>query len=510
MIANVSPNHFVQQAGVPVQMSVSVENPRDVIAGVSIRVLGADPDWAQISEADFSLFPGETRTVSVYLSLPDGFPAGAYPITVQVQEIGGLGECVLCPVTVDIPDQELLLLNLKPHLVHGGKEARFGILIENAGNTSISRPLTGQDEEDELRFRFDPEHVELAPGERTRASVTVSRHRPWTGMPIPHMFSVFADPRPIDERKAGIPVDSLGTQGAFLQKPWISRTTLALGSSLLAILVIMAIGVATVAAILHKNEADQVHTDNRLAGFADPDSRPPEVGPDACPCSFSGRVKVVGDGYSPTPRNAGSMPQWRMRQLLYDMRVSIYPVDDTEHPVWAERPNRDGSWRAEVRTAGEYLIRFGGAGLVPTWYPQAVDPGQALKVVARGGDTKTSKDSVTELPTMLIGVARGSVTVDLNIDDLSGAKVEVLTGEGTAVPCARAALAKSPENDNVFVATDLPTPGSYLITATKEGYTSEAVPITLLQGENRDVDSLALRKTGEKQPFEDDLCIPKR
>lgn len=511
MIAEVSPAAFVHRSGQPTELTVRVENVRETIAGVSVRILGTDPDWTEISEPELSLFPGESRVVSVRMLLPEGFPAGAHPIAVQVQEIGGARECVLLPVSVEVPGREMLLLTLKPHLVHGGRQARFGLRAENTGNTTVSQPLTGQDEEDQLRFVFDPERVELAPGERARMSVTVSCRRPWSGMPRPLMFSVFADPRTREERRARVPFEGPAAQGAFLQRPRISRTTLALGASLLAVALVIAIGVGTVSAVLRKNKADQAHTDGLVAGIGDPASTAPLTGSEQCPCYFSGHVVLIGDGFRVTDAEPDQMRHGSGAPTAEDMkrlRVSVYPADDPVHPVYVVKDIRQGGfWKAEVPSAGEYLIRFGGEGLIPTWYPQTRDRRQAEIVTAYGGDTVASKGGVTELPTMMVGLARGSVTVNLIVGSFSDVDVRILLGKGTAAPCALAAVASSPENDGTFVADNLPTPASYLIVATKKGYTSEVLPIELNLGEDRDSDSFALKETSDAT--EEHLCTPR-
>ncbi|MBT0768200.1 hypothetical protein KIH74_04655 [Kineosporia sp. J2-2] len=510
MIVEVTPATLIHRPGQPTELTVRIENVRDVIAGVAVRVLGADPDWAVIDEPEVSLFPGESRTVAVTLLLPEGFPAGLHQVTVQVRETGVPHECVLCPVSVEVPGHEMLLLTLKPHLVHGGKEARFGLRAENTGNTVISRPLTGQDEEGGLSFAFDPGRVELAPGEEARLSVTVSRRRPLTGMPRPHLFSVYADARTAEERRLGVPLDGLSAQGAFLQNARISRTVLALGCTVTAMVLVIAIGVGAAYAILKKNDVDQEHTDSRLAAVSDPGSHAPRIGAEKCPCWFTGRVEVVGDGFRVTSDSSDRSWTAEKARLMKKLRVSVYPADDPGHPVWAKPPDEQGNWSAELAESGDYLIRFGGADLVPTWYSQVTDAAAARVVTARGGDTETSVNGVTTLPPMLVGVARGSVTVTLNLDDPTGAEVQILAGENTAVPCALVADATSPDGDAVYVARDLPTPGSYIIAVSKKGHTSEAVPIELDNGENRDADTVTLVTDPRKvaSDVHNPLCLP--
>jgi hypothetical protein len=146
VIIEVRPTTVRHQVGVPVELSVHVENVRNVIAGVSVLVLGADPDWVQVSEPVLSLFPGESRTVEMNLLLPESIPSGERRVTVQVTEVNEPRESILVPVTIEVPEREHLLLTLKPPLVRGGSRAQLSLRAENQGNTVISRPLHGRDD----------------------------------------------------------------------------------------------------------------------------------------------------------------------------------------------------------------------------------------------------------------------------------------------------------------------------------------------------------------------------
>ncbi len=103
MIVEAGPSLLHHQTGSPGELRVRLENGRDTISLFTVRVLGADPDWVEIDDPQPSLFPGESREIRVRVQMPENFPAGVHPLTVQVQELGGPQECVLQSFGVSVP-----------------------------------------------------------------------------------------------------------------------------------------------------------------------------------------------------------------------------------------------------------------------------------------------------------------------------------------------------------------------------------------------------------------------
>ena len=450
MIVEVGPSLLAHQPGSPGELSVRLENGRDTISLFSVRVLGADPDWVEIDDPQPSLFPGESRAIRVRVQLPENFPAGTHSLTLQVQELGGAQECVLRPFRVAVPARERLLLTMKPPLVTGGRRAAFRLRAENTGNTTITSPLVGVDGESVLAFDFGSQALDLPPGAQTRVAVTVSRRRPWTGMPTPRMFAVHADSRTAEERRAGVPVEGLMAQGVFLQKPRISRVSMSLAASLAVLVAVLTIAAVTLGAALRKSTVDQANATQRLTAVSDPDAHPPSTQPDLCPCPVVGKVGAVKKA-----------------------KVAFYPVRDTVNPLQTVNVAKDGHWRAQL-PVGDYKMRLVGPDLVSTWYPQAVDADQAEVIKVSGTAIRPQS-----LNTMMPGVALGTITATLDIDNPVGAKVAVQMAGGTDLAGTLVATAEPVDGTSVFVAKDVPLPGKYTIEASKAGYTAAREPLAL-------------------------------
>jgi hypothetical protein len=135
-------------------------------------------------------------------------------------------------------------------------------------------------------------------------------------------------------------------------------------------------------------------------------------------------------------------------------------------------------------SAGDYLVRVSAPEHIPTWYPESVDAAHATAITVDGG--------VTELRPMLIGIALGSITIGLDVDDPSDVRVTVRLASGSAVPGAIVADAVQTDVATVFLAENLPTPGRFVVVAQKEGYLMASIPVDLSLGQQRDVDTVSL------------------
>jgi len=466
MIIEVQPTTVRHQAGVPILLNVHIENVRNVIAGVCVLVLGADPEWVDVTEPVLSLFPGEARTIEVNLLLPEYITSGHRQVTVQVTETNEPRESVLVPVTVEVPERERLLLNLKPPLVQGGSRAGFSLRAENRGNTVIDRPMQGRDDEARLRFSFVPERLELAPGERTRIAVKVESRRPFWGIPTPRMLAVHADSRTPTEREGGAPLPGSGAHAAFLQRPRLTRAALSLAALPIVLLVVVGTAVLVIGSVLKHDETALANKESRLVAVSDPDSKSPPTA--ACPCSVAGLVVVAAGSVKPAKGT----------------EVSLYHPFDPLTPVRTMTTGVNGDWQMDDAIAGDYLVRVTARHRIPTWYPEAVDAAHATKITITGG--------VTHLRPMVIGIALGSITIALDVDDPSDVQVTVQLAPGSAVPGAILATAVQTDIPNVFQAENLPTPGRFVIVAEKDGYLMASMPVDLALGQQRDVDTLSL------------------
>ena len=179
MRVEVTPRRAEVQPELPVHLAVSISNASTVIGGYVIRVLGADPSWVEVDADEVSLFPDETRTLMVTLTLPPAIPAGVRRIAVQVRELAPPFASTVAEVDLVVPEAESVQVRVDPLTVTAGRKAAFSLVVTNTGNTTVLRLPAGDDPEGLVDFTFAPRAIELprrARGRRPAGAVPSAVH----------------------------------------------------------------------------------------------------------------------------------------------------------------------------------------------------------------------------------------------------------------------------------------------------------------------------------------------
>jgi hypothetical protein len=242
---DVAPKRCQVVPGQPLVITVLVTNTSDVIGGYAIRLLGADPSWVQLSTDRLSLFPDSSQSFTVLVTVPEGLAAGERRIAVQIRELTEPHTIAIEDIDLEVPAKPAVHLQLDPMTVYGGRRATFGALVENRGNTSLTGRLIGIDAEDKIRFSFTPDVMQLAPGEHRIVELQTRARRRLTGSPVVRVFEVG-----IDENQP------LAT-GTFLQRPLLSRGPISLLGLLAAVTVFAIVITMALARLVGQSAADR-------------------------------------------------------------------------------------------------------------------------------------------------------------------------------------------------------------------------------------------------------------
>ena len=193
MRLSVEPRRAVATPGTPTTLGVVVTNGSDVISGYVLRVLGADPSWVEIEDPSPRLFPGESVSVAIVLTLPEGIPAGERRVAVQVRDVTDQAAIAIEDVTIDVPALPRTTVSLEPATVTAGKVAAFAAVVRNDGNTVQHARLVARDPEAATTYTFDPDGFSLAPGQSTSVALAASAKRPFVGDPLLRPFELRLD-----------------------------------------------------------------------------------------------------------------------------------------------------------------------------------------------------------------------------------------------------------------------------------------------------------------------------
>ena len=205
--------------GEPAMVEVEVTNVSEVIRAFRVGVLGLDARWAVAETVDLELFPGERRATALSFELPPTFPAGRRRIAIEVTEPDTPdGSVVVVDVDVIVEPRDELSFGVEPSSMTVGPEGTFVMTPVNSGNTTLDLELSAADPERKVQVTFDPPRPRLLPGERGVVRATVRGPRPWFGMPLVRVLDFNV--------KGG--TAAAFTAAAFIQTPRLSRRAVTL------------------------------------------------------------------------------------------------------------------------------------------------------------------------------------------------------------------------------------------------------------------------------------------
>ncbi|HEU5266517.1 MAG TPA: carboxypeptidase regulatory-like domain-containing protein, partial [Jatrophihabitans sp.] len=356
--------------GLAQTITVSISNTETIIAGYTVRILGADPGWVELEADSISLFPDETRTFEASVYPPRGIPAGSRRVAVQVRELTPPYDTSITEVELTVPEAAAVELRVDPIAVTAGKRATFSLLVENTGNTDIKGYLSGDDPENKVRFGFDTERIVLPPAQHAVVDMRVAARRRFFGTPIVRPLSVYMEPVPQDaffnpDAPPALKNDErevLAT-ATFVQKSVMSRGALSLLGLLFAATVFAIVITVALSRLVAQSTADR----NLALQVAAARQSPSATGTSG----VAGTVTLLTSG-----------------KAVPGVGVSVFTTSDTATPVATTATDARGAYRVTDLAAGQYKLSFRGAGFVQLWYPRAADVSDATTITLATGQVK--------------------------------------------------------------------------------------------------------------------------
>jgi 5-hydroxyisourate hydrolase-like protein (transthyretin family) len=498
MYVELNQRRFVAVPNRPEPIEITISNTSDVIGGYTLRFLGADPSWIEVDETEISLFPDETRTITAMITVPDGMIAGDRRITVQVRELTPPEATSVEEVVLVVPEARSVQMRVDPMALTAGTIGRFGLLVDNTGNTTVRGRLTGTDAEGKVQFEFEPPALDLQPGEHAVVEIKAKSKRPLVGGPFVRVLDIgMEDPLPegapapvappaapesVDQkltvktpRKKNRAAPRPGSEDAplanasFVQKALLGRGLLSLLGLLFALSVFAVVITLALSSIVGQSAADR----NLALEIAQARNAAATSGSSG----MSGTVLLLTSG-KPVPGVA----------------IDVFPADDTSAPIANTATSKAGTWSVSDLPAGDYKITFRGAGFVQLWYPQALSADNSKTITLEANNKVAGLDvSLGGVPASIKGTVLG--------DDVSAASlaltVPVAGGAGTtgSDSTTGAVVQTVPiGSDGSFELTNVPSPSVYDLVVTKTGYATATQRVDVGAGEERDGVEITLRK----------------
>ena len=139
-------------------------------------MLGDAARWATVTPETLPLFPDAEGQVSISFkpARVSAARAGATPFGVKVTSEVDPSDTSVEEGTLEIGTFTELTGELVPLISHGSRTGKHQLACDNRGNTPLTLAFGGVDQEEALRFAFNPTTVVAEPG--TATIVTVRAH----------------------------------------------------------------------------------------------------------------------------------------------------------------------------------------------------------------------------------------------------------------------------------------------------------------------------------------------
>jgi len=473
------PRRAVAYPGQETVLTVTVTNTSDVIARATVRFLGADASWATLDIPTLRLVPGSTEQTQVRVRLPEGVPAGERQMAVQVTALGEGGLTSVEEVTLEVPRAPRVDVRLEPATVTAGRRAVFGVVVENTGNTTETSSLVGSDAEGKVRFGFVPDTFVLAPGEQITTELRARGRRPWFGSPAVRPFELrIADPRgdvATGRRGSGPAPDDADAHapsvasdapppaaiGVLVQRPVFNRGLMSMLGLLVAVSVFAVVIAVALTSVVNRSAADR--------DLALQVAQARDQGATTGTSSVAGTVRLLSSD-----------------AVVPGVAVEAFDAADPTQALATTATDEAGAFELSTLAAGEYKLRFRGAGFSEVWYPSSPSAEQAQAVVLAVGESATGLVVLLGgVPATLSGVVVGA--------DVAGATVQLelpmeapdLAGAAPAATSGAVVRSVPVGADGSFQLDDVPSPNVYDIVVSKPGFSTQVQRVDVAAGELR-------------------------
>lgn len=180
----ITQSHVSVVPGLDARVEIDVTNTSDVIDGVTAIVDGINPDWVRLERPLVSLFPSATDRVAVIFDIPRTCPAGDYLVTVRIVSTLDTERGSVHDFWLSVGVVEGLALGLRPSIVTGGATGVFEALVRNTGNAPADVSITALEPTRLVDCRVEPSRIVLAPDTEAVLPITMRGPRPWIGQPV--------------------------------------------------------------------------------------------------------------------------------------------------------------------------------------------------------------------------------------------------------------------------------------------------------------------------------------
>lgn len=230
--ASLDESSVTLEPGSEASLPAQVLNSGTTVEEVRFQVVGPCAGWATVEPESLSLYPGASGVATITLHPPrsSSVMPGETPLALRVIPMSDAGETVVPERSVNILPFTDVTSEIVPRASHSAWRGRHEVAVDNRGNRHTSIELEAREETERARLVFEPQELNVPPGEAKFAKLRVRPvNRVWRGAPVTHSFQVLVTQSPLAESaEPPVPVVLDGTyeQEAILPR-WLPRVLIA-------------------------------------------------------------------------------------------------------------------------------------------------------------------------------------------------------------------------------------------------------------------------------------------
>ncbi len=180
------------QPGTPATIEIDVVNTSSVIDGVTAVVHGLDAAQVRMEPPVVTLFPESTGRLALIVDVPPSFPAGDMMVLVRLNSTVNDEPMSEHDLWLTVEPVEAAELRLRPSLVNGGRSAELDAEVHNTGNVTTEFAVGAVEPTRALSCRTSPATVVVPPGESRPVRVHAAGPRPWFSQTLARSIQITA------------------------------------------------------------------------------------------------------------------------------------------------------------------------------------------------------------------------------------------------------------------------------------------------------------------------------
>lgn len=158
--------------GARLQLALLIENLSSVETTYVVSVGGMEREWVKLSLREVTLGPGDQAEIMITIQPPRSTETrpGRYPLTVRVAMKDDPNRALEAVREIDVVGYSALAVVMQ----EGKQNGLYHLAVQNQGNMPAAIQLGGYNRERLLSYHFQPQRLQLAPGETRQVTLRVS------------------------------------------------------------------------------------------------------------------------------------------------------------------------------------------------------------------------------------------------------------------------------------------------------------------------------------------------